>query len=162
MLAALAELRERGVRIGLSTSGPEQGRTVERAIETGGFDTVQATWNLLEPSAGPALAAAHEAGMGVIVKEALANGRLTSRGGDPRARRGRAQARGDPRRRGPGRRAGAAVGRRRPERRGHEEQLASNLAAWELPWDDEAAAALAGLAEEPETYWRERSDMQWN
>ena len=80
LLAALAELREQGVRIGLSTSGPEQGKTVERAIETGGFDTVQATWNVLEPSAGPALAHADEAGMGVIIKEAVANGRLTSRG----------------------------------------------------------------------------------
>ena len=47
------------------------------------FETVQATWNLLEPSAGSALAEAHGAGMGVIVKEALANGRLTSRNPDP-------------------------------------------------------------------------------
>ena len=47
------------------------------------FETVQATWNLLEPSAGPALSEAHAAGMGVIVKEALANGRLTSRNPDP-------------------------------------------------------------------------------
>jgi aryl-alcohol dehydrogenase-like predicted oxidoreductase len=43
----------------------------------GTFDTVQATWNLLERSAGPVLAEAHAAGLGVIVKEALANGRLT-------------------------------------------------------------------------------------
>ena len=41
---------------------------------------MQATWNLLGRSAGEALAAAHEAGLGVIVKEALANGRLSSRG----------------------------------------------------------------------------------
>jgi aryl-alcohol dehydrogenase-like predicted oxidoreductase len=40
---------------------------------------VQATWNLLEPSAGPALAEAHARGVKVIVKEPLANGRLTSR-----------------------------------------------------------------------------------
>jgi len=40
------------------------------------FRSVQATWNLLEPSAGPALAEAHDAGCLVIVKEALANGRL--------------------------------------------------------------------------------------
>ena len=38
------------------------------------FDTAQATWNLLERSAGDALAEAHSAGMGIIVKEALANG----------------------------------------------------------------------------------------
>ena len=45
---------------------------------------MQATWNLLEPSAGPALAEARAAGMGVIIKEALANGRLTSRNTDVR------------------------------------------------------------------------------
>jgi aryl-alcohol dehydrogenase-like predicted oxidoreductase len=43
------------------------------------FQVVQATWNLLEPSAGPALAEAKACGWGVIVKEALANGRLTDR-----------------------------------------------------------------------------------
>ena len=54
-----------------------------RAVEVGGFDCVQATWNLMEPSAGPALAAAHDAGLGVIVKEGVANGRLTARGDAP-------------------------------------------------------------------------------
>jgi aryl-alcohol dehydrogenase-like predicted oxidoreductase len=43
------------------------------------FQVVQATWNLLEPSAGPALAEANAAGWGVIVKEGVANGRLTDR-----------------------------------------------------------------------------------
>ena len=37
---------------------------------------MQATFNLLESSAGPALAAARDAGLGVIIKEAMANGRL--------------------------------------------------------------------------------------
>ncbi len=45
------------------------------------FDVVQSTWNVLEPSVGPALSDAHAAGLGVIVKEALANGRLTERSG---------------------------------------------------------------------------------
>ena len=40
------------------------------------FSTVQSTWNVLETSAGPALAEAHDAGLRVLVKEALANGRL--------------------------------------------------------------------------------------
>jgi aryl-alcohol dehydrogenase-like predicted oxidoreductase len=162
VLAALAELRDGGVRVGLSTSGPDQGEAVERAIETGAFDTVQATWNVLEPATGLALANVHDAGMGVIVKEAVANGRLTSRGSIPEldevARRLRTT---------PDAVAlaavlaqpwvdvvlsGAATG----------EHLASNVAAWELPWDDEAEKALAGLAEDPERYWQQRSDMQWN
>ncbi len=37
------------------------------------FDAVQATWNLLEPSAAPALEAAHASGFVMIIKEALAN-----------------------------------------------------------------------------------------
>ena len=40
------------------------------------FTSVQSTWNMLEPSVGPALAEAHAAGAHVLVKEALANGRL--------------------------------------------------------------------------------------
>lgn len=65
----------------LSTSGPAQAEAIRAALgvrvaERPLFRSVQATWNLLEPSAGPALAEAHDAGCLVIVKEALANGRL--------------------------------------------------------------------------------------
>jgi aryl-alcohol dehydrogenase-like predicted oxidoreductase len=85
----LEELRRQadtGLAIGLTVSGPRQADTIRRALDVrvGGrplFATVQATWNLLEPSAGPALAEAHQAGLGVIVKEALANGRLAARPG---------------------------------------------------------------------------------
>jgi len=37
---------------------------------------VQATWNLLEQSAGQALNEAHQCGLDIIVKEGMANGRL--------------------------------------------------------------------------------------
>ena len=82
VLAELARLRaEDGLVIGLSVSGPRQGDVVRAALEVrvdgvNPFDCVQATWNVLEPSAGPALAEAYAAGWGVIVKEALANGRV--------------------------------------------------------------------------------------
>jgi aryl-alcohol dehydrogenase-like predicted oxidoreductase len=84
VLGALAQLRSEGLAIGLTVSGPRQSDTIRRAldVEVNGsnpFQTVQATWNLLEPSAGPALAQAKARGWGVIVKEALANGRLTDR-----------------------------------------------------------------------------------
>jgi aryl-alcohol dehydrogenase-like predicted oxidoreductase len=82
VLAELTRLHEEGLVIGLSSSGPAQAATIRRALEltTAGavpFACVQATWNLLEPSAGPALAEAGSAGWGVIIKEAVANGRLT-------------------------------------------------------------------------------------
>ena len=84
VLDELARVRDAGLRIGLSLSGPGQATTLAKAlaVERDGqllFGCVQATWNVLEPSAGAALLQAHELGLGVIVKEALANGRLTSR-----------------------------------------------------------------------------------
>jgi aryl-alcohol dehydrogenase-like predicted oxidoreductase len=83
--AALGDLRELGVIVGVTTSGPDQAAAVRRAIaiEVDGrplFRCVQATWNLLEPSVGPALGEAADAGCAVIVKEAVANGRLTEAG----------------------------------------------------------------------------------
>jgi len=88
VLAELARLRAEGLVIGLSVSGPAQSAVIRRALEVSvdgvnPFQAVQATWNLLERSAGTALGEAHAAGWGVIIKEALANGRLTSSNSDP-------------------------------------------------------------------------------
>ncbi len=84
----LARLRDEGLAIGASVSGPRQAELIEwmRELERGGqrvFGWVQATWNVLERSAGPALLAAHDAGMKVIIKEGLANGRLGPRSDVP-------------------------------------------------------------------------------
>ena len=92
VLRELFRLRASGLHIGLSVTGPRQAEAIRRSLEitVDGeplFDTVQATWNLLEPSAGPALADASAAGCAVIVKEVLANGRLTRRFGGPDVRR---------------------------------------------------------------------------
>jgi aryl-alcohol dehydrogenase-like predicted oxidoreductase len=162
VLAALAELRADGVSVGLTTTGPEQAQTVTRALDAGGFDTVQATWNLLEPSVGPALADAHRKGVGVIVKEALANGRLTARGGcvelDELARR--LDASSDA--------VALAAVLAQPwadvvlSGAGTREQIMSNLGARAVRWDSEVAEAVAGLAEEPEAYWQRRSQLEWN
>ncbi|WP_042390263.1 aldo/keto reductase [Streptacidiphilus melanogenes] len=83
----LAELAADGVLIGLSTSGPRQSDTIRTAlaITVDGeplFRSFQTTWNLLEPSAGDALAEAHASGRLVVVKEALANGRLVDPSSD--------------------------------------------------------------------------------
>ena len=72
----LDALRGSGIRVGLTVTGADQAATIERALAVGGFDAVQATWNLHERSAEHALERAHEAGLQVLVKEALANGRL--------------------------------------------------------------------------------------
>ena len=87
MLAALADLRAQGVIVGITTSGPGQADTLRRALEATVdgqpvFSSAQVTWNLLEPSVGPAAAEAAGAGWAILIKEALANGRLAP-GGDP-------------------------------------------------------------------------------
>lgn len=157
VLDELARLRATGVLIGLTTSGPQQAATIERALEVGGFDCIQSTWNLLERSAGPALAKARDAGMGVIIKEALANGRLTDRGDVP-ALIESARSLGTT----PDALALAAV-LAQPwvdvalSGAATVAQLRSNLAAFEL---DPPAPAIA--AEDPETYWEERSALPWN
>ncbi len=84
VLDELAQLKSKGVAIGLSLSGAKQVQTLSRAVKIERnsarlFDCVQVTWNLLERSTTEILQAAHQDGMGVIVKEAVANGRLTPR-----------------------------------------------------------------------------------
>lgn len=174
VLEELSALRDAGLVIGLSLSGPAQAATLRRAItiEVDGrplFRSVQATWNLLEREAGAALAEAHAAGMGVIVKEALANGRLTERNDEPAFA---------PRRRllsevaaeahtGLDGVALAAVlaqpwadvvlsGAARPE------HLLSNLKALDVQWHDAFDVRLANLVEPAEQYWQTRSDLDWN
>jgi aryl-alcohol dehydrogenase-like predicted oxidoreductase len=84
VLEELAALRATGVAIGLTTSGTSQPETLDRALELDLFDTAQVTWNLHERAAGEALERAHSAGFGVMIKEALANGRLARRGAHPK------------------------------------------------------------------------------
>jgi len=155
----LAALRSTGVLIGLTTSGPRQAETIERALEVGGFDSVQSTWNLLERSVGPSLAAAHQAGLGVIVKEALANGRLTDRGAVPElaaaARLSGAT---------PDALALAAV-LAQPwvdvvlSGAATVEQLESNLGALS---GVVGPGLLDGRVEDPQTYWEKRGELPWN
>ena len=161
VLRELATLRADGVAIGASVSGTEQGATVERIVETGGFDGVQATWNLLERSAGDALRAAHEAGLGVMVKEALANGRLTARGDvEPLARAA------ERRSTTPDALALAAV-LARPwvdtalSGAATVGQLERNLGAVSVDWDDELELELSALTETPQDYWKTRSGLPW-
>jgi aryl-alcohol dehydrogenase-like predicted oxidoreductase len=170
VLEKLLEIKQTGVRIGLSLSGVKQAETLEKAlrIERNGsrlFDTVQATYNLLETSAGKILELAYKEGMGIIIKEALANGRLTERNtnSDFADKLFRLQRCAEY--------YGATLdafalafvlqqpwadvvlsGATTPE------QLASNIKALEVaPLLD-----IEDFSEESETYWRVRSRLTWN
>jgi aryl-alcohol dehydrogenase-like predicted oxidoreductase len=133
------------------------------------FACVQATWNVLEPSAGPALAEAHAAGLGVIVKEALANGRLTSRNADPAFAPKRRVLEQTAARLGTSLDAlclAAVMAQPWPDvvlsGAATVEQVRSNAAATAVRLDEVTAAALAGLAQDRERYWSERAGLRWN
>lgn len=174
VLAELARLRAGGLAIGLSLSGPGQAQTLEEAlaVRIDGerlFDSVQATWNILEPSAEPVLQTAHAAGMGVIIKEAVANGRLTPRNDHPEFREKR-----------------AVLENLATTRHTTIDALAlaavlaqpwadvvlsgaakiahvdANVQALAVEWDAELGEQTAGLAESPATYWHIRSQLSWN
>ena len=174
VLGELARLKTGGLQIGLSLSGPQQAETLTKAlrIEHAGqplFDTVQATWNVLESSAGAVLMEAHLAGMGIIIKEALANGRLTARNTQPSFAKQLellsalaetydcsmdaialayilAQDWVDV----------VLSGASTPE------QLRSNVQALQVKLAPSDRAALSELSESPHEYWRFRSSLVWN
>jgi aryl-alcohol dehydrogenase-like predicted oxidoreductase len=159
----LARLRDEGVFVGLTATGPRQADTIERALELGGFDAVQATWNLHERSATGALSGAHDAGLGVIVKEALANGRLTARGVTDGPLAAGARERGTT----PDALALAGV-MAQPwvdvvlSGVATVDTLQSNLAALDVEWDAALEERLAVLTEPAEAYWERRAELAWN
>ncbi|MFB7124267.1 aldo/keto reductase [Kitasatospora sp. NPDC056273] len=167
----LAALAAEGVRVGLSTSGPAQADTIRRALAVTAdgrplFTAVQATWNLLETSAAPALAEAHAAGWLVVVKEAMANGRLAGRnatGPDTTALRTLAQHTG-----ATADALALAAAAAQPwadtvlSGAATPDQLTSNLAATHLRPTPEDLTALAPMAEPAETYWHTRAALPWS
>jgi aryl-alcohol dehydrogenase-like predicted oxidoreductase len=169
VLDELARLKEAGIAIGLTVSGTGQSDVIRQSLEmrmdgVRVFHTVQATWNLRERAAGPALDEAHQAGYGVIIKEALANGRLTNLGDHATGALGRiAKDRGvqvdavaiaavlanpwvDVVLSG-------AIGA---------DQLASNLDALSIQLSEAETGELMELAELPETYWSRRQAERWS
>jgi aryl-alcohol dehydrogenase-like predicted oxidoreductase len=169
VLDELRRLRASGLRIGGTVTGPRQPQTLQRALEVGIFDSVQATWNLLEPSTGPALQAAHDAGLGIIVKEPLANGRLTARNRELAFARQRQALQDVATELGATLDAlalaavlaqpwadvvlsGAAT----------IDQLRSNLAATDVRLDATQMERLGTLAEPADRYWQTRAEMSWN
>ncbi|MFL5442122.1 MAG: aldo/keto reductase [Myxococcales bacterium] len=167
VLDELRRVRERGLFVGVTATGTSQAETIRKAMEIRFdgvrlFSTVQATFNLLERSAGPALREAHEAGLTVLVKEALANGRLTSKEGSGplRAVAERLRATAD------------AVALSFVAREPWADvillgatttaQLDSNLKAIDLRLSPADLAVLDGLRVPPQDYWAHRTKLPWN
>src|SRR5262249_36558376 len=91
VLGELVRLREEGVEVGLTLSGARQAGVLRRGLQGRGrrgprFRCGQGPLHPLAPPPGPARAEAKAAGWGVLVKEGLANGRLTARSLAPEVR----------------------------------------------------------------------------
>jgi aryl-alcohol dehydrogenase-like predicted oxidoreductase len=176
LIDAIARLRERGIGAGLSVSGAGQDVAIRRALAVHRdgkrvFDSVQATWNLLERGAESALQEAHDAGMKVVVKESLANGRLTheNRNDDdvfsPRLAKIRALAES----RGTTiEKLALAAALARPwadivlTGAATVEQIHSSVAAVEVDYNGELDEQIRPLSIASEDYWRARSSFRWN
>jgi aryl-alcohol dehydrogenase-like predicted oxidoreductase len=156
--AGFDEVRAAGVRIGVSATGTAQAATIDRALAVGGFDAVQATWNLHERAAEPALARAAQAGLEVYVKEAVANGRLTARGAPPALAAAARELATTPDA------VALAAALAQPwatvvlSGASTVEQLESNLAARAVRWE----GGLEELREDSAAYWATRSALPWN
>ncbi|WP_327595688.1 aldo/keto reductase [Streptomyces chartreusis] len=165
--ARLAEAAAAGLTVGFSTSGPAQADAIRAAlaVTVDGeplFRTVQSTYNALETSAAPALAEAHDAGLTVIVKEGMANGRLA----DPYAP-DVLKAVGEEVSLGCDAVALALI-LREPwagvvlSGAATTVQLVSNLHAAAVDLDEAQLERLAGLVEEPGAYWERRGQLPWH
>ncbi|MEU8675731.1 aldo/keto reductase [Streptomyces sp. NPDC048560] len=163
----LAEHAAEGLTVGLSTSGPGQAETIRAALAVtvdGAplFRTVQATYNVLETSAGAALAEAHDAGLTVIVKEGMANGRLAGTEAPAVVREIAAEAGLD------SDAVALALILHQPwagvvlSGAATVAQLSGNLHAALVDLDEERRARLDALVEEPEAYWRHRASLPWS
>jgi aryl-alcohol dehydrogenase-like predicted oxidoreductase len=162
VLAELRQIKATGLVIGLTVTGPRQSATIDRALDIDVFDTVQATWNLFERSATEALERAHAQGLGVIIKEALANGRLAGTGAE--------QPLGEV-----ARDYGVtpdaialAVVLDQPwvdvvlSGAVSVDQLRSNMSAEGVSVDDTLRSRVCDLVEPPEQYWAERAHLAWS
>ena len=169
---ALADLRDTGIRLGLSTSGPRQADVIPAAldIDIDGarlFSSVQSTWNLLETSSGAALSEAHDAGVAVVIKEVFANGRLAPGGFDvtpnvETASRVAAE-------------LGVGLDQLAFAAALHQSwsprvlsgavtasQIRSHVAAADIELSSAVTSALEVLAEDPVDYWAARSRREWS
>ena len=180
LIDAIARLRERGIRAGLSVSGAGQDVAIRRSLEVRRdgervFDSVQATWNLLERGAESALEDAHRAGMKVVVKESLANGRLTGEAGSGKRDNDDVLFPAVARIREVAKTRGLTVeilalaaALARPwadvvlTGAATVGQIRSNVAALGLSYDPELEEELRSISIDSTEYWRARSSFRWN
>lgn len=172
VLDQLARYKDQGIKIGLSTSGTGQSETIEKGLELTHnslplFDSIQSTYNIFERSVASSLQQASDAGLFVIIKEAVANGRLTPRGIEGRDKNAELSQLANSLDTSIDALALAFI-IQQPwvdsvlSGVATIDHLSSNLNALNLKLSSEQLAELEGFIEEKESYWQTRSSLAWN
>ena len=82
VIKELESIKKNGLEIGISTSGPEQKKTIEKFLKINEklklFSFLQSTVNIFEQSCIPILKEAHNQKINIIAKEVFSNGLLTN------------------------------------------------------------------------------------
>lgn len=174
VLAELARYRDEGMIIGLSLSGVDQAQTLRHAmmIAVDGlplFTLVQVTWNLFEQSCTAVLQDAYTQGMGIIVKEVLANGRLTAANTGPKDAPALDLLRRIAKRHGVTVDAiSLAAVLAQPwchialSGASTVAHLAANMGALKVNLSNDELVEVLALVEAPTDYWTNRSKLAWN
>ncbi|MCH7517072.1 MAG: aldo/keto reductase [Bacteroidetes bacterium] len=174
VLKKLWELRTLGMVIGLTLSGDNQTETLQKAltVKSGDdflFQSVQVTWNILERSTTDVLMSASQSGIGIIIKEALANGRLTSRNNEAAFFNKKQQLQVISKKYNAGIDAiSIAYILRQPwvstvlSGATTQEQLESNLKALKVELNESELNIINSMVEPPKKYWGTRSELAWN
>lgn len=174
VLDRLWNLKAAGVVVGLSLSGVRQAETLVKALEIVRdddmlFKSVQVTWNILEKSATEILKEASAKGCGIIIKEALANGRLTHRNIDAAFKEKKLQLELIAAKYNVGiDSVSIAFVLRQPwvssvlSGASSMDQVISNVKAFNFNLDDKDISILSEMEEKPADYWTARANLEWN
>ncbi|WP_317191997.1 aldo/keto reductase [Tamlana sp. s12] len=175
VLEALFRIKEdTGLHIGITTSGENQKKVISEAlkIEVNGnllFDSFQVSYNVLEQSTFDVLRTLIRSGKTVIIKEALANGRVFESENFPKYKVAYTLLNKLADKYDVGVDAMAlrfVMDSLQPDYvlsgASNVTQLKENLKANAFELEDADVKALKALAVSPGFYWQERSELDWN
>lgn len=175
VLDRLLEIKAKhGIQIGLSVSGPEQTRLLRAASEIRPddkdlFDSFQVSYNILEQSTHQEVSRLVDQGKTIIVKEALANGRLLPNPGFPDYKDLYQYLQELGKKYGVGADAIAlrfVFEKLRPalvlSGASGIGQLRENLKALQMKLSKKEVDELSNYVSEPVAYWQERKKLEWN
>lgn len=174
VLSELSAIKKKtGIKIGLSVSGPDQAALLQAAllVQTGQkplFDSFQVTYNILEQSCHSVLREIISAGKTLMIKEAMANGRLFKNENFPHYDKlyRSLEALSEKYRVGPDAVAlRFVIDHLKPQLllsgASNTLQLRENMKALDFQLTDEESGHLSSLSADPHDYWKERQVLAW-